>query len=214
MSRTRLVLVRHGETLANREYRYIGARDDALSERGLAQAQSLADALAFLPVNAVYCSPLQRAYRTALPIAARHQAQVQVQDELIEGSFGRWEGMTRAEVLELGTEEEQRLKAWERDPSIAPPDGESFAAVRLRVYTLVERLAQIHADQTIVLVSHVGPIKVLLCEALNAPLSSMFRIFLDPATISVVDWREPHPIVRLLNSHAHLGWEEARWMQM
>ncbi|HEU5226816.1 MAG TPA: histidine phosphatase family protein [Ktedonobacteraceae bacterium] len=214
MSRTRLVLVRHGETLANREYRYIGARDDALSERGLAQAESLADALAFLPVNAVYCSPLQRAYRTALPIAARHQAQVQVQDELIEGRFGRWEGMTRAEVLALGTEEEQRLRAWERDPSIAPPDGESFAAVRLRVYTLVERLAQIHADQTIVLVSHVGPIKVLLCEALNAPLSSMFRIFLDPATISVVDWREPYPIVRLLNSHAHLGWEEARWMQM
>ena len=214
MAKTRLLLVRHGETLANREYRYIGARDDALSERGLAQAELLADALAFLPVKAVYCSPLQRTYRTALPIAARHHVPVQVQDELLEGRFGRWEGMTRAEVLALGPEEEQQLKVWERDPSLAPPGGESFEAVRQRVHALVERLAHLHADQTIVLVSHVGPIKVLLCEALNAPLSSIFHIFLDPATISVVDWREPRPIVRLLNSHAHLGWQEARWIQL
>ena len=82
----------------------------------------------------------------------------------------------------------------------------------MRVRGVVERLAQVHPDQTIVLVSHVGPIKVLLCSALGAPLSSIFQIFLDPATISVVDWREPRSLVRLLNSHAHLGWGQARWM--
>lgn len=213
MSKTRLLLVRHGETLANREYRYIGARDEALSERGLAQAELLADALTIFPVSAVYSSPLQRSYRTALPIAARHHIQVQVQEELIEARFGKWEGMTRAEVLALGPEEERQLKAWERDPSLAPPGGESFEAVRQRLRTLVERLTLLHRDQTIVLVSHVGPIKVLLCEALNAPLSSIFQIFLDPATVSVVDWQEPYPVVRLLNSHAHLGWGEARWLQ-
>jgi broad specificity phosphatase PhoE len=82
-----------------------------------------------------------------------------------------------------------------------------------RVCAVVERLVHVHPDHTIVLVSHVGPIKVLLSAALGAPLSSVFRIFLDPATISVVDWRDSaHAIVRLINSHAHLGWDQARWM--
>jgi broad specificity phosphatase PhoE len=210
---TRLLLVRHGETLANREYRYIGVRDDALSERGAWQAEQLAGALSTFPVAAVYSSPLQRTYRTAIPIAARHQLEVQTVEELVEGNFGAWEGLSRAEVLARSPQDELLLHAWERDPSIAPPGGESLEAVRARICALVERLAQVHVDQTIVLVSHVGPIKTLLCSALGAPLSSIFHIFLDPATISVVDWRQGRQLVRLLNSHAHLGWEEARWIQ-
>ncbi len=210
---TRFLLVRHGETLANREYRYIGARDDALSERGAWQAEQLAGALATFPVAAVYSSPLQRTYRTAVPIAARHQLEVQIAEDLVEGNFGAWEGLSRAEVLARSPQDGLLLQAWERDPSIAPPDGESLEAVRIRICALVERLAQVHADQTIVLVSHVGPIKTLLCATLGAPLSSIFHIFLDPATISVVDWSQERQLVRLLNSHAHLGWEEARWIQ-
>jgi len=211
---TRLLLVRHGETLANREFRYIGARDDVLSERGEEQAQRLAEALSIFPVAAVYSSPLLRAYHTALPIAARLHLDVQVLSELTEGRFGAWEGLSRAEVLASSLLAEQQLRAWEADPTLAPPEGESFADVQMRVVTAVERLADVHPDQTIVLVSHVGPIKVLLCSALGTPLTSMFNIFLDPATISVIDWRLPRPVVRLLNSHAHLGWEHARWRNM
>jgi len=210
---TRLLLVRHGETLANRDFRYIGKRDDMLTEQGRSQAEALAEALSILPVAAVYSSPRQRTRDTAQPIAARHQLPVQILPELVEGSFGAWEGLSRAEVLALGVEDERLLHAWEADPELAPPGGESFAAIQRRVLAAVERLSQTHPDQTIVLVSHVGPIKVLLCSALGTPLSSLFQIFLDPATISVVDWRQPRPTVRLLNSHAHLGWSHARWMQ-
>jgi len=82
-----------------------------------------------------------------------------------------------------------------------------------RVRTFVDELAQSHTGQTLALVSHVGPIKVLLAAALEAPLASSSRIFLDPATISVVDWQTGGTaLVRLVNSHAHLGWTEARWM--
>jgi broad specificity phosphatase PhoE len=211
-STTRLLLVRHGETLANREFRYIGTRDDELSEQGRMQAEALAEALSILPVTAVYSSPRRRTRDTAAPIAAHHHLDVQLLPELVEGSFGAWEGMSRAEVLARSPEDERMLRAWEADPEIAPPGGESFAAVRERVVGAVERLALLHPDQTIVLVSHVGPIKVLLAVAMGAPLSSLFQIFLDPATISVVDWRHPRSTVRLLNSHAHLGWERARWM--
>ncbi|TMC22257.1 MAG: histidine phosphatase family protein [Chloroflexi bacterium] len=190
---TRFILVRHGETLANREFRYVGARDDPLSEHGQVQATLLA-------------------YHTALPIAEQHHVTVQTLDALRENNFGTWEGLSRAEVLERSTEDKQLLQAWEYDATIAPPAGESFAALQVRVCATVERLAQNHPNQTVVLVSHVGPIKVLLCTALGAPLSSLLHMFLDPATISIVDWRQPCPVVRLFNSHAHLGWERARWM--
>ncbi len=214
MPTTRFLLVRHGETLANREFRYIGERDDALSERGEEQAERLADALAIFPIAAIYSSPLSRAYRTAQPIAARLQQEVQVLSALAEGRFGAWEGLSRAEVLASGPLAEQQLRAWEADPTQAPPGGESFADLQARVGLAVEQLAEVHPDQTVVLVSHVGPIKVLLCRALATPLTSMFNIFLDPATISVIDWRPSHPTVRLMNSHAHLGWEHARWLHM
>ena len=211
---TRLYLIRHGETVANREYRYIGTRDDPLSALGETQALQLAEALSGLPIEAVYSSPLQRTYQTALPIAARHDLEVQRVDNLRECDFGTWEGLTRAEVIERNPEDSQRLREWEKNTSSAPPGGESFEALQQRVVAAVERLAFEHLDQAIVLVSHVGPIKVLLGAALGAPLSSTFRIFLDPATISVVDWRDTaYATVRLVNSHAHLGWEQARWMK-
>jgi broad specificity phosphatase PhoE len=211
---TRLLLVRHGETIANREYRYIGVRDDPLSGQGHTQATQLAEALSVLPVAAVYSSPLQRAYQTAIPIAARHNLEVQSIDDLCECNFGTWEGLSHAEVVARSPQDAQHLHDWEQNTAIAPPGGESFETMQARVSTAVEHLALEHPDQTIVLVSHVGPIKVLLCAALDAPTSSVFRIFLDPATISVVDWRQgAHPLVRLVNSHAHLGWQQARWMK-
>jgi broad specificity phosphatase PhoE len=209
---TRLLLVRHGETLANREFRYIGARDDALSDRGSQQAQQLAQALITFPLAAIYSSPLQRTYRTAMPIASPHQLSVQQLDELAEERFGIWEGLSRTEVLARSAQDRELLLAWEQDVTVAPPQGESLSQVQKRVGQVVERLAAQHVGQTIVLVSHVGPIKALLCQALGAPLTSMSHIFLDPATISVVDWKE-NPVVRLVNSHAHLGWEQARWLQ-
>lgn len=209
---TRLLFVRHGETLANREFRYIGVRDDLLSAHGSAQALQLAQTLSEVAVDAVYSSPLQRAYQTAMPIADQHKLSVQVVDELCEGNFGSWEGMSRAEVLARSPEDERHLLAWERDPALAPPQGESFAMVQERVRVAVAQLVRRHPGQTLVLVSHVGPIKAFLCQALDAPLTSLFRIFLDPATISVVDWQSS-PVVRLVNSHAHPGWEKARWLQ-
>jgi probable phosphoglycerate mutase len=200
--------------MANREYRYIGTRDDPLSEHGQTQALQIAEALSEFPIAAVYSSPLQRTFNTALPIAASHKLEVQRVNDLRECDFGVWEGLSRAEVLERSPEDSQRLRDWEHNTSVAPPGGESFEELQQRVIAAVARLAHEHPDQAIVLVSHVGPIKVLLSTALGAPVASVFRIFLDPATISVVDWRDAaYATVRLVNSHAHLGWQEARWMK-
>lgn len=211
MKSTRLVVVRHGETVANREFRYVGRRDDPLSAHGLAQAVSLAEALTFLPITVIYSSPLQRTLQTAQVVADQLAIPCVPLDGLIEQSFGTWEGLSRAEVLARSPQDGRHLLAWEQDPTLPPPEGESLLQVQQRTLATLATLVSQHSGQTIVLVSHVGPIKALLCAALNAPISSAFRLFLDPATISVVDWGQ-RPILRLFNSHAHLGWEQARWL--
>ena len=213
MDVTRFILVRHGETLANRDFRYIGARDDVLSETGCQQAEQLADALSILPVSAVYSSPLLRARHTAHPIALKHGLQEQIADELREASFGDWEGMSRAEVIARSPQDEQLLHQWENDPYQSPPSGESFIALQKRVHAFIENLSLAHPGQTVVLVAHVGPIKVLLCDVLHVPLTALFHMFLDPATISVIDWGSKRSILRLFNSHTQSGWSQARWMQ-
>src|SRR5713101_9888049 len=119
--------------MANREYRYIGTRDDPLSILGQTQATQLAEALSVLSIAAVYSSPLQRTYDTALPIATRHSLEVQRVDNLRECDFGTWEGLSRAEAMARSPEDARRLLDWERDASIAPPDGESFEALQERV---------------------------------------------------------------------------------
>lgn len=209
---TRLVLVRHGETFANREFRYIGSRDDQLSPVGTQQASRLGLALEPFAVDAIYTSPLQRTVETARLIAQVVKVPVQTLDALVEQHYGLWEGLSRAEVLARSPQDAEFLAAWELDPTLGPPEGESLPLVQQRVRAAVDNLARKHDGQTVVLVSHVGPIKVLLCDALQAPLSSVFHIFLDPATISVIDWGT-RPVLRLMNSHAHLGWENARWLE-
>lgn len=209
---TRLFLVRHGETKLNREGRYIGLRDDPLTDLGVMQAQQLADALAPFSITTIYSSPLKRAYHTALPIAARQGLDVQLLDSLREGNFGLWEGLTSGEVKARGQHDAELLRAWRHDMTITPPEGESLEAMQTRVCAAVAELMQVHPDQAIVLVTHAGPVKALLCTALGASVTSFFRLFLDPATISVVDWQDSLPLVRLVNSHAHLGWDRARWI--
>jgi ribonuclease H / adenosylcobalamin/alpha-ribazole phosphatase len=209
---TRLLLIRHGETPLNREMRYIGLRDDGLTETGKLQARQLADALATFPIAAIYSSPLQRAYLTAQAIAERHDLEVLRNNALIESNFGQWEGLTAKEAKARGAKDAEILRAWQDDPTLAPPQGESLEAMSKRVLAAVTAIVQEHPGQTIVLVTHTGPLKAILCAALGVSMITAFRIFLDPATISVVDWQEPRPVIRLINSHTHLGWDQARWL--
>lgn len=208
---TRLFLVRHAETAANTEMRYLGSRDDLLTERGHEQAGRLAGSIGDLPVAAVLSSPLRRAFDTAEPIARKLGLEVRIDARLRECGFGEWEGLTRREVLDRSPEDALLLGRWEDDPRCSPPGGESMEEVQRRAMDLISEEAARPAQGWIVLVSHVGPIKALLAAALDLPISSVRRLFLDPATISVVDWGIP-PVLRLFNSHAHLGWDRARWM--
>jgi len=205
-------MVRHGETAANAEMRYLGIRDDPLSEHGVRQANQLAESFAALPITGIFSSPLRRALDTARPIAQRCGLEVRQDPRLREGSFGDWEGLSRQEVRDRSDRDAALLRAWEEDPRAAPPGGESLETIHNRMFELVAQLQSELAGRSLALVTHVGPIKALLAAALGVPISAVRRLFLDPATISVIDWGTV-PLVRLFNSHGHLGWESARWMQ-
>lgn len=209
--KARFFLVRHGETAENVQMRYVGTRDEPLTDNGKRQAQMVAAALAQVPVGIVVSSPLRRAADTAARIQEVCQVELRMDSRLAEGSFGNWEGRTRDEVLLLGVQDAALLARWESDSSCSPPGGESIEKIQKRILSLVEELTDEYHQASIVLVSHVGPIKALLAAVLDIPLLAMRRFFLDPATISVVQWG-PHPLLRLFNSHAHLGWPNARWM--
>jgi len=215
----RLFLVRHAEALANPELRYLGSRDDPLTERGQWQALQLAKAFAPLDLAAVYTSPLTRTVATAQPIADAHGMSIILEPRLVEAAMGTWEGLRRAEILARSADDATRHQQWEADPTCAPPGGESIAAVQARVVACVHDLAERHAGASVVLVSHVGPIKALLCTAMDVPLTTGQRMFLDSATVSVIDWGsdavqwEAPAILRLYNAHHHLGWTDAPWMR-
>ncbi len=203
----RLFLVRHGAVDANLEYRFLGRRDDPLNAGGVAQAERLAAVFAQLPVEAVHTSPLARARRTAEAIAVACGADVVVDEALVELDFGDWEGLTRDDVADPA-----ELARWDADPARPAPGGESLLAVQERITRFADRILSSAPGTSLAAVTHMGPIKALVCAALDLPLTASRRLFLDPATISVVDWSST-PVVRLFNDHVHLGWAAARWLQ-
>jgi ribonuclease H / adenosylcobalamin/alpha-ribazole phosphatase len=200
---TRLILVRHGSTELS-GLRYSGRVDPALNENGEAQARALAVRLAGLKADepAVVSSPLQRAVATAAPIAAALGTTVETDEGLLELDFGQWEGKTFEEV-KRGWRTERA--AFRTDPSAPAPGGESVDQVNRRVRRARDRIIAAHPGGTVVVVSHVTPIKVLLCAALDAPTSSVFRLHLNTASVSTVDWYPDRvPLVRLVNDTSHL----------
>lgn len=200
----RLVLARHGEALGNRELRYLGRTDAPLTARGEVQARLLAAAVARLPAAAaIYSSPLRRAHATAAAIGDALGLPVAIEQDLREQDFGAWENLTRVEVLER---EPDALAAWEAGGEMGPTGGEPPKAVMCRVIACADDLAARHPGVTLVLASHVGPIKALICAALGLPPAGAFRMWLDPASYSVVDWRSGgRGVLRAFNATAHLS---------
>ncbi|NHO82263.1 bifunctional RNase H/acid phosphatase [Micromonospora sp. CMU55-4] len=202
---TRLILVRHGETERTVRKHYSGRGDVPLTERGRAQARATAARVAALApsVAAVVSSPLSRCTATAEAIAAQvGNPPVRTDDDLIECDFGVWEGHTFAEVRERWAAE---LDAWLASTRVAPPQGESFVAVAERTGRAVDRLRSAYPGETVVVVSHVSPIKLVLRDALAAGDAFLHRLYLDTAGISVLDlYPDGGVAVRSVNDTSHL----------
>lgn len=200
------VLLRHGETPLTPQKRFSGSggSDPSLSSVGREQAEKVAASLARRgTIQAIVASPLARTRETAAIVAARLGLEVAVEEGLRETDFGVWEGLTFAEVRERHPDD---LNAWLSSPDAEPTGGgESFAATGARVAATRDKLARAYAGRTVLLVSHVTPIKTFVRLALGAPPESLFRMELSAASLSAVAYyADGGASVRLFNDTSHL----------
>ena len=196
-------LLRHGQTPMSVQKRYAGRTDAPLTEVGVQQAAAAAKRLASAGLGVIVTSPLLRTVQTAQAVAAVTGAAVVTDDGFRETDFGAWEGLTFAEVRERWPAE---ISAWLADPEVAPPGGESFTDVSARVTAALDGVLAARAGQTVLIVSHVTPIKMLVTAALLAPPAALYRMHLDVAALSEIDWYADGPAVRRsFNDTSHLS---------
>ena len=196
------LLLRHGQTPMSVQKRYAGRSDVPLTDVGVDQAAAAAKRLASAGIGVIVSSPLQRATRTAQEVAEVTGAPVVIDEGFRETDFGAWEGLTFAEVRQRWPAE---MTAWLADPAVPPPGGESLAEVSARVTEARDRVLAGRQQQTILIVSHVTPIKTLVAAALLAPPAALYRMHLDVAALCEIDWYADGPaVLRSFNDTGHL----------
>jgi probable phosphoglycerate mutase len=207
---TKLLLLRHGQTAMSVERRYSGRTDVPLTEHGIRQAAAAAKRFAGMEgivvdgvAAPIIASPLTRTMQTAQAVADAVGGRVETHPGLLETDFGEWEGLTFAEAARRDPE---LHRTWLSDSSMPPPGGESFEAVHRRVGKARDELTAKYGGRTLVIVSHVTPIKTLLRMGLDAGPSLLFRLHLDLASLSIVEfYPDGNASVRLVNDISHLS---------
>lgn len=203
---TTLLLVRHGETVWNKEGRYQGQKNTPLSEEGKLQAKMLQRYLRNEIIDATYTSDLDRAAETARIVAYPHNCQVNLDSRLREMSFGVWEGLTRKQVIDK-YEELFKLR-YQDSEGTRIPGGEIPSEVGTRMSACVFEIIRRHCGQKVLLVSHGGSIRLLICSVLGMKLSESFRFRLHNTGLCVLSFSkcDPRPLwkIHALNSCVHL----------
>jgi alpha-ribazole phosphatase/probable phosphoglycerate mutase len=202
---TKIYLIRHGETEDSETRRYKGHIDVPLSEKGVEQMKKLSKFMntEIFPnptshiLNAIYCSSLSRAIKSAEIIAEPYNLKPVVIEGLKERNFGIWEGMSFDEIAEKYPDE---FQAWVSDPlRYSPMEGESTLEVRDRVLQAFNEIVEKHDGDNIAIVAHGGVNRIILCEILGMPLENIFRIEQDFAALNVIELHDTYPVVKLIN---------------
>lgn len=193
----KLILTRHGHTVWNAEYRVQGQTDIPLDSRGYAQAEALSARLANVKIAAVYTSPLRRAYDTAMQIVCRQGCPVVREEQLIERNFGDWEGRR---LQDLSQAYPALWEKWVNAPwECNIPHAESIAEVYKRSVACVKELMKRHPDDTIMIVSHVNPVKLLISYCIGADCNAMHRIRTDNCSYTELGCRDGKLILNTCN---------------
>lgn len=192
---SRLILVRHTEPQEDARGRCYGSLDIGLSGAGRAHARELAGRLARLDYEAVYASPRLRASETAGPVAAARGLELLTDDGLRELDFGKLEGRTYDEIAKS---EPELYRAWMETPTqVRFPGGESFADLKARAIVALDRIRDSH--EAAVVVTHGGVLRAGVAAWLSMPDEAIFRLDQRYGGVTIVDWVDGRPLVRLLN---------------
>jgi alpha-ribazole phosphatase len=195
----RLLLVRHGETDYNRQWRFQGRTDLGLNRAGRQQAERLRQRLFVEPLDVVYTSSLKRAVATANIIARGRGVRVVPCENLAEIDFGKFEGLTYDEIV-------KSYPDWKPDDfNFTAYGGESLEQLARRIMAFENELRGDNpADANILIVAHSGSLCVLLCWLLGIDIKKWLRFRLAPASLTVVENFGQRPVLTLLNDVSHL----------
>ena len=200
---TRILLSRHGETTANVDRIFSGHTDVALTPLGRRQARALGRRLKHEPLTAAYASDLARAQQTAeLALRGRGVA-VRTDPALREFHFGEWEGMAFREIRERYPNEWQRFLAI--DETFCAPGGEPISAIRDRATEALSRIVGAHKNETVLVVTHGATLQTIFADILGIGAGAMFRIATGNCGLSIVEFHDSRPLVRLVNDESHLA---------
>lgn len=197
----KLILVRHGETLWNRENRIQGRTDVELSDHGRKQIEKLAHAMQEEKIDVIYTSPLKRAYETARAIARFHKMDIKVEDDLRELNHGDFESLT---LQELKESHGAFVRQWIEDPaSVVMPNGESLPQVQKRAWEVIRTI--VDNSKNALVVSHGMAIMTILCKVQGLSLSQGRDVFVNMASKTVVEFENKQGVVKLFNDISHLN---------
>jgi len=195
--RTRLVLVRHAQPAGEMLGRCYGTLDVGLSPAGRRQARLLSRTLASMALAALYTSPSARALDTAAPIAAAHGLAPLIDARLCEIDFGDLEGRRYDEIE--GSHPEI-YRQWMATPTLVQfPGGESYGDLRIRALAALEEIRSARPGKVSAVVAHAGVLRTMIASCLLMPSEAIFRLDQHHGAISVIDWIDSVPVVRLLN---------------
>lgn len=203
----KIILVRHGKTLWNSSGRFQGQSNTQLSPEGIMQAEKLAENFPVEHIDAVYSSPLERAFITGKTIADKFRVPIKADSRLCEISFGDWEGLTYDEIHAKWSSEIEML--FDRPDEVIIPDGEKFIEVQKRaVSALHDILAENtleNKDRTVVITAHGGILRALLSYILHMPLRYIWALRQDNTAVNIISFYGEKYNIELINSTAHLG---------
>ena len=211
---TTIILVRHGRTILTESHRISGrgGEDPQLSEAGIQDAQAVAEELTkvshtgpyakVLKPSVVVSSPIARTRETASIVATRLGIPVEINEDIAEISFGEWDGHTNQEVAENWPDQYEQ---WRGDVKISPPGGESLEEFDVRVQNGLADILEKYEGQTVVVVSHVMPIRGFLKSALQAGWPAYWRTSVAPCSMSIIRfWGNEAAEITVVNQTNHL----------
>ena len=198
-NRTRLFLIRHGDTIDEETKRvFKGTSDIPLSDKGRARLQKASQFLTHFNFDHIYTSALSRCIESGNIIAAQHNMKTEIADAFNEINFGIWEGRSFEEIDE---ENPTEFRRWVKDPDIhTPPQGEPLVNAQLRSVGIFKEMINRHRGQNIAIVTHAGILRLIFASILGMKISAIFRIAQDYGCINIIDiYRDDIPVIKLLN---------------
>lgn len=205
MKPTRILLTRHGQTVTNREGRFCGHSETALTDLGFQQASALSRRLHATTIHAAYTSDFSRAVRTAAIVLDERDVVPRIDPDLREIHYGEWELLKERSVARTAAWRDEYARMRAEDPAWRPPGGETIHDVRARTIAALERIATRHRGNTVLVVTHGTAINCMLAAVLGMPPEYTFRIQVDNCSLSELVRGANGFVVATLNDTSHLA---------